>query len=80
MGMAAAHRTRGRPSHERVPTDPRAGAKLLARVSKLISFICNLFRSFELSSTSVHNDVTLASESAVPAGTSSCAYALEAHH
>jgi hypothetical protein len=42
--------------------------------------LCNVFRSFHLSSTSVHNDITLASESAVPAGTSNCAYALKAHH
>jgi hypothetical protein len=45
-----------------------------------VYYLFNLFRSFDLSSTSVQNDVTLASESAVPAGTSSCAYALEAHH
>jgi len=44
------------------------------------SRMCTLFCSFNLSSTSVYNDVTLASESAVHAGTFSCAYAMKAHH
>jgi len=39
-----------------------------------------IYSTWDPSSSSVHYDVTLASESTVPTGTFSCAYALEAHH
>ncbi|KAJ1632769.1 hypothetical protein T492DRAFT_16040 [Pavlovales sp. CCMP2436] len=56
----------------------QGGARLPLLI--IIIIISIIYSAQVLSSSSVHNDVTLASESAVPAGTSICACALKAHH